>query len=189
MKECFFTNSMNLAKNIAIRKLDKGDIAVDATMGNGNDTVFLANLVGEEGKVYSFDIQEVALENTQRKLIENNIFNRVQLIHDGHENIDKYVKENVNLIMFNLGYLPKASHEITTKGETTIIALEKSLKILNKGGVILIVIYYGHENGKVEKEMVEEFTSKLNQKEYNVVRLQFINQINNPPMLIAVEKR
>lgn len=189
MRKDFLTNSMDLAKKIALLKLKKGDIAVDATMGNGNDTVFLANIVGDTGKVYAFDIQKEAIENTKKRLIDNKDSDKIILIHDGHENMDKYVKDKVKLVMFNLGYLPKSSHKITTKAETTLIAVEKSLKLLDENGVVLIVIYYGHENGKIEREALEKFTSSLNQKEYNVVKLEFINQINYPPILIAIEKR
>ena len=189
MGKNFLTNSMNLAKEIAIKKLQEGDIAVDATMGNGNDTVFLANLVGESGKVYSFDVQSTAIENTKKRISDNKINTEIELIHDGHENLDKYIKEKVKLVMFNLGYLPSAEHNITTKAETTIVAIKKSLDMLEKNGVILLVIYHGHENGKLEKVAIEEFTSSLNQKEYNVMKLGFINQINNPPILVAIEKR
>lgn len=189
MDKNYLTNAMNLAKEIAIKKLREGDRAIDATMGNGNDTVFLSKIVGTKGKVYSFDVQGIALKNTNEKLIENNIGKEVELILDGHENMDKYIKEKVKLVMFNLGYLPKLSHEITTKSETTIVALEKSLNLLDKNGVVLLVIYHGHENGKKEKVDIEAFTSKLNQKEYNVMKVEFINQINNPPVLIAIEKR
>ncbi|QGU96779.1 methyltransferase domain-containing protein [Clostridium bovifaecis] len=180
---------MNLAKAIAINKLRSGDTVIDATMGNGNDTVFLAGLVGKEGKVYSFDIQDIAIENTEEKLKSANIFSNVKLIHDGHENIDKYVNEKVKLVMFNLGYLPSASHEITTKAETTITAIKKSLEVLDRDGVILLVIYHGHDNDKMERCAVEKLASNLDQKEYNVIRLEFINQMNNPPLLIAIEKR
>ncbi|AYF54298.1 methyltransferase [Clostridium botulinum] len=185
----FLTNSMNLAKEIAIKKLQHGDIAVDATMGNGNDTVFLAELVGDSGTVYSFDVQKEAIDNTRKKIIDNKIKTNIQLIHDGHENIDKYINKDVKLVMFNLGYLPKAEHKITTKADTTLIAIKKSLNLIHKNGVVLVVIYHGHENGKLEKVAVEEFASTLNQKEYNVMKLEFINQVNNPPILIAIEKR
>ncbi|KGM94718.1 SAM-dependent methyltransferase [Clostridium novyi A str. 4552] len=189
MRKNFLTNSINLAKEIAIKKLQEGDIAVDATMGNGNDTVFLASLVGYSGTVYSFDVQKEAIDNTRKKIIDNKIKTNIQLIHDGHENIDKYINKDVKLVMFNLGYLPSAEHNITTKAETTIVAVKKSLAILEKNGVALLVIYHGHENGKLEKVAIEEFTSNLNQKEYNVMKLEFINQVNNPPILIAIEKR
>lgn len=189
MEKNFLTNSMNLAKEIAKAKLKAGDIAVDATMGNGNDTVFLGRLVGERGKIYSFDVQSIAIENTKKRIIDNKINTKIELINDGHQNMDVYIKEKVKLVMFNLGYLPNAEHNITTKADTTIIAIKKSLDILEKNGVVIIVIYHGHENGKLEKVAVEEFASTLNQKEYNVMKLMFINQINNPPMLIAIEKR
>ncbi|EGO88483.1 methyltransferase [Clostridium botulinum C] len=189
MEKNFLTNSMNLAKEIAIKKLQEGDMAVDATMGNGNDTVFLAELVGDSGTVYSFDVQKEAIDNTRKKIIDNKIKTNIQLIHDGHENIDKYINKDVKLVMFNLGYLPKAEHKITTKSDTTLIAIKKSLNLIHKNGVVLVVIYHGHENGKLEKVAVEEFASTLNQKEYNVMKLKFINQVNNPPILIAIEKR
>lgn len=189
METNYLTNAMNLAKELCQKKVKHGDVVVDATMGNGNDTIFLCKLVGEKGKVYSFDIQESAVEITKENLKINNVEGQVQLILDGHENIDKYIKEEVKLVMFNLGYLPKAEHRITTKVSTTIMAVEKSLKLLQKNGIVILVIYHGHEEGKKEKENIESFVKNLNQKEYNVIELCFINQVNNPPVLIAVEKR
>ncbi|AZV57299.1 methyltransferase domain-containing protein [Clostridium sp. AWRP] len=189
MMQNYFTNAVNIARDICRRKLNKGDIAVDATMGNGNDTELLAELVGDSGKVYSFDIQEAALQNTEEKLMKNNVSGWVKLIHDGHENMDKYVKDKVNLVIFNLGYLPKGEHSVTTKSATTLAALKKALNLICKNGIIILVVYYGHEEGKFEKEELEKYTEKLNQKEYNVVNLCFTNQINNPPMIIAIEKR
>lgn len=185
----FFTNSMNIAKEICKIKVKNGDIVVDATMGNGNDTLFLAELVGNEGKVYSFDIQNIALENTEKRLKEMNMENRVKVILDGHENLDKYIQGKIKLVIFNLGYLPNACHEVTTKSETTLLAIKKSLNILEKHGIVILVIYHGHEEGKREKKAIEEFTSCLNQKEFNVAKLSFTNQINNPPELICIEKR
>ena len=85
--------------------------------------------------------------------------------------------------------MPNACRSITTKGETTILAIKKALELLKENGVIILVIYYGHEEGKAERKMLYEFTSCLNQKEYNVVNLRFTNQINNPPELICIEKR
>lgn len=183
-----FINVIEISKKICRLKLNNGDKAVDCTMGNGNDTAFLCRLVGEKGKVYAFDIQESAVINTRKKLQELNFLERAEIILDGHQNIDKYIKENVRLAIFNLGYLPRGNHEITTKKETTIEAVQKCLDILEPNGIILLVIYTGHENGKTEKEGLESFTSKLNQKEYNVANVCFTNQINNPPELICIEK-
>lgn len=183
-----FVNAVGVSKYICRSKLKEGDTAVDATMGNGNDTVFLTQLVGASGKVYAFDIQKEAIVNTKERLKRLNHEDRVELIHDGHENIDKYINEKVNLIIFNLGYLPKGNHEITTKAESTLESIEKSLNILEDRGIILLVIYPGHESGKQEKHVIEEFSRSLNQKVFSVVNLNFINQVNNPPEIICIEK-
>lgn len=185
----FFTNSMNIAKEICKIKIEEGDKVVDATMGKGSDTLFLASLVGERGEVYSFDIQSEAIQATKEKLEKNNVKAKVNLILDGHENIDKYVEGGVKIVMFNLGYLPSFSHSITTKAHSTIEALKKSLKFLVPNGVVILVVYHGHENGKAEKEALEKYTKTLNQREYNVAQLEFANQINYPPRLLVIEKR
>lgn len=181
-------NAIEISKTICKLKLRSGDIAVDCTMGNGHDTAFLCQLVGEKGKIYAFDIQEGAASTTKKKLQELNFLERVEIILDGHQNVDKYIKEKVRLVIFNLGYLPGGNHEITTKKETTIEALQKCLGILGPNGIILCVIYTGHENGKREKEALENLTSKLSQKDYSVANICFTNQINNPPELICIEK-
>lgn len=187
-KQNFFINAVEISKYICKLKLKDGDIAVDCTMGNGNDTAFLCDLVGDEGKVYAFDIQETAIINTKDKLKELNLIERAEIIFDSHQNIDKYIKENVKLIMFNLGYLPGGNHDITTEKNTTIKAAEKCLSLIEPSGIIIFVVYSGHANGREEKRALECFTSELNQKEYNVVKICFTNQINNPPELICIEK-
>ncbi|WP_333887639.1 class I SAM-dependent methyltransferase [Clostridium sp.] len=189
MNKNYFTNAVNIARDICMKKLKEGDIAVDATMGNGNDTVFLAELVGQSGKVYGFDIQEDAIKSTQKKIIDKNLFKYVKLINDGHENMDNYISEKVKLVIFNLGYLPKGKHYITTNADTTLIALKKALNLIDKNGVVILVVYYGHEQGKYEKISLEKYSRKLDQRKYNVVKMDFINQINSPPMLMVIEKR
>ncbi|HPD00460.1 MAG TPA: class I SAM-dependent methyltransferase [Acetivibrio sp.] len=166
----------------------EGDTVVDATCGNGNDTAFLAGLVGEKGKVYSFDIQDRALCNAKKRIDELGLTKRVELIKDGHENMDKYVNMPVKAVMFNLGYLPGGDHKIGTKPQTTIQAIKKAMNLLIKGGVIVIVIYYGGDSGFEEKERVLEFLTGIDQKEYIVMKNEFINQANCPPILVCIEK-
>jgi membrane protein DedA with SNARE-associated domain/precorrin-6B methylase 2 len=182
MKENFFTNAVNIAKGICSMKLQPGDAAVDATMGNGNDTEFLAKLVGDSGRVYAFDIQKMAVDNTRKRLEEKELLHRVTLINEGHENMDKFINGEVKLVIFNLGYLPAADHNIITKPETTVAAIEKSLKLLKRNGIVIIVIYYGHEGGTAERDAVESYSEGLNQKEYNVAGTKFLNQINTLPV-------
>ncbi|KOR26516.1 class I SAM-dependent methyltransferase [Clostridium sp. L74] len=183
-----FNNAVSIAKYICEKTLKFGDVAVDCTLGNGNDTILLANLVGNEGKIFSFDIQKEAIQGTKEKL-KDFPYKNIILINDGHENLDKYIQEKANLFVFNLGYLPGNNHNVTTKAETTLKAVEKALKLLDDNGIVLLAIYHGHESGKEEKIVLEDFTSKLDQKVYNVMKSVFINQANNPPILICIEKR
>ena len=187
--EFIFTNAVNVSKDICRKKLKAGDTAVDATCGNGNDTVFMAQLVGENGKVYSFDIQESAIDNTRENLKKSNTEKQVELICDNHINMNRYIKNKAKVVMFNLGYLPGGDHSITTRTDTTILAIKNSIDIIETGGIILIVTYPGHTEGIYENEAVISFTSMLDQKIYNAAHLKFINEINNPPELTVIEKR
>lgn len=185
-----FLNKVTEVNKVFIDKIvNTGDTVIDATMGNGYDTLYLAKLVGNTGKVYAFDVQEEALKSTKKKVERDNLQCYVELILDGHENIDKYVKEEVSCVLFNLGYLPRAKHNIITKPETTLQALEKSLNLLKPNGVISVAIYTGHEGGMDEKNEVCQYLNNLDQNYYNVLHMNFTNQVNNPPELILVEKK
>lgn len=187
MNKKLIKNATGLAKNIINNKLENGMIAVDATIGNGNDTLQLAIGVGNNGKVYGFDIQRLAIENTRQLLINNNIKSRVQLIHDSHEKLLEYIDEKIDLAIFNLGYLPKGDHSIITNSRSTIKAMESVLNNLNENGILIIVVYYGHEGGKKEKEDVEIYLNNLDQKRFTVLKMDFINQINNPPFVFYIQ--
>lgn len=166
--------------------LKLGDHAVDATAGNGHDTHFLAGLVGDEGKVFAFDIQEEAIRNT-RERVEG--FPQVELIHDSHGKISSYVKEPISAAVFNLGYLPKGDHSIITKSRSTLAAIEQCLSLLKPKGVVLIVIYSGHTGGGEERDAVLDFVTQLPQASYDVLQYGFINQRHSPPFLVAIEKK
>ena len=159
------------------------DIVVDATMGNGHDTLFLARLAK---KVYAFDIQEQAVEQTTKRLADAKLDN-VELLLTGHENVDQYV-ESIKAAIFNLGYLPSADKTVITQPHTTIQALEKLCQRLVAGGRIAIMIYYGHAGGDVERDAVLDFVSQLPQQEFTVALYKTINQINQPPFLVMIEK-
>lgn len=181
-------NTLQIAKDMINQHVKEGDIVLDCTVGNGNDTISLAKLVGQTGKVYGFDIQKKAIDITLKQLTCENINNRVILIEDGHENIDIYIQDKLDFIIYNLGYLPKGDKTIKTNKETTLISLKKSLNLLNNNGIILISCYTGHDGGLDEKNLVEQLLSNLDQKIYNVIKYEFINQKNFPPILYGVEK-
>lgn len=180
----------NFAQYIMSEKINEGSVVVDATMGNGNDTLFLAELIGTEGKVYAFDIQAIAIENTMRKITINKLDSYdIKLINDSHENIENYVLDSIDGAMFNLGYLPKGDHSIITKGESTIKGIKSAIKLLNPGGIISIIIYYGHEGGNEEKEEVIRFLQGLSSEDVTVMECNYVNHGNNPPIVIFIEKK
>lgn len=189
IKAKYLTKVTDLNKVLLEDVISEGDTVIDATMGNGYDTKYLAQKVGENGVVYSFDVQEEAIKSTKKRLEKENLLNRVNLVLDGHENIDIYVKDEVSCVLFNLGYLPRAKHQIITKPDTTLQAIKKSLNLLKPHGVISIAIYTGHEGGMDECNVVFDYVSKLDQSNFNVLNCNFVNQVNNPPRLILIEKK
>lgn len=189
MQAKYLNKATDLAKDLITKVVCEKDVVVDATVGNGNDTLFLCDLVGEEGRVIGFDVQKIALEKTEKRLKERKILDRVELINSGHENMKNYIDCEVSAIMFNLGYLPGNDHSITTKYGTTLKAIKEGIDLLQKNGVMTIVIYPGHREGMEEKENLLEFLCTVDQRKANVLKMEFINQINNPPLLIAIEKK
>lgn len=189
MKVKYLTKVTDLNKVLLEDVINEGDIVIDATMGNGYDTKYLAEKVGENGFVYSFDVQEEAIKSTKKRLEKAGLIDRVNLILDGHQNMDMYVNKEVSCVMFNLGYLPRAKHQVITKPETTLEAIKKSLDLLKPNGVVSIAIYTGHEGGMEECDEVFGYVSKLDQSEYSVLNCNFVNQINHPPRLIMIEKK
>lgn len=181
-------NALVLSSKIMEKLVRSGDSVVDCTLGNGNDSLRLAELVGESGRVYSFDIQKEAIEISRSKLEEEGLLNRVMLINDGHENIDKYILKEVDFIIYNLGYLPGGNKEIVTKSETTIDSISKGLRLLSPSGTLVVVSYIGHSGGMDENNKIEIMFESLEQKKYNVVKFQFFNQKNNPPIVYMIEK-
>jgi len=174
-------------KYLLEKAVKPGDIAIDATCGNGNDTVFLSHLVGEHGKIFAFDIQQEAIVSTNNRLKELEIKN-VHLIQDGHENVLNYISSEISAAIFNLGYLPGSDQTVTTSGTTTWKALTDILLRLKIGGIIILVIYHGHESGKIEREMLEEAITTLDPSQTEVLRYEFLNK-SNAPYIIAIEKK
>jgi len=161
-------------------------VLCDFTMGNGHDTEYLCKKV-PDGKVYAFDIQESALVNTRKRLDDAGLSNAV-LIHSSHANCKEYIKEPIDGGMFNLGYLPGSGNKsLHTMRESTLPAVTGAIELLKKGGVLVISIYPGHEEGRLEGEMLTSELSKLDKKYYCVTQFRLINS-PDAPFIIAVEK-
>lgn len=168
------------------------DIVIDATCGNGHDTLLLASLVGPNGHVYAFDVQEQAINHTKAKLQDGN-YENATFVLDSHDKLNKWIRPDhqgsIAAAIFNLGYLPGSDKEIITKASSTISAVELLLQYIQKGGLIILVVYHGHDGGTEEKDALVSFVCELNQKDYAVLRYEFINQVNAPPFVLAIQKK
>lgn len=165
--------------------LSPGETAVDATCGNGHDTVALAKLGA--GTIYAFDIQQTAIQNTKDALIAQNLYSdHIHLILDGHENMTRYIREKVQVVIFNLGYLPAASKEVITKTQTTLKAVSQALSLLKEDGLLCITMYSGHPGGKEEKEALLSFAQSLDTSLYHTAYINMLNQRNHPPELLLI---
>lgn len=173
--------------------LQPGDTAIDATVGNGHDTLFLAEAVNGTGKVYGFDIQQAALDNTRRQLEQNNLADRVSLFHTGHERMAELVPKTehgqVKAIMFNLGYLPGSDKIHTTRTDTTLMALDTAIQLLSPGGRLSVLAYTGHEGGQQEADAVRHWAVQLPAEDFSVSLEIPPTKRGNPPVLIIVEKQ
>ena len=177
-----------LAREVLERAVRPGDTVVDATMGNGHDTLMLCEAVGPEGRVYAFDIQQDAVKETEKLLKSQGVYERATLINAGHEHMKDYVTGPVNAVVFNLGWLPGGDHSITTHWETTSRAVQAALELLGTGGVLVICAYPGHEEGNRERRELAGFLSDLDNRVYNVLRQQFLNANTGAPECFVVQK-
>lgn len=174
-------NITDLSHDIISNYCVNFNVAVDETLGNGYDSDFLAS---NFKKVYSFDIQNTAIENYKAKNMSN-----VELICDSHENIDSYIKENIDAAMYNLGFLPGGDKSITTTYKSTLNSLEKTSKLLNSGGIITIAIYCGHEQGKEEFNKLLDFVEGLPKDSFGVMLHSYLNRNENAPKLMVIERK
>ena len=180
-----FSHEMILSANL------ENGLFIDATAGNGHDTLFLAQHIEKGSKILAFDIQEQAILQTRQLLQNNDLEEKVTCILDSHAQLLNYLdkKDFIRLAIFNLGYLPGSDKKIITTPSSTLEAILILLDRLEKKGKIIIVSYYGHEGGVEEKNSVEGLISALPQKDWSVLKYQFINQINCPPICYVIEKK
>ena len=178
-----------IAADCMRRFLRPGDTAVDATMGNGHDTLTLCQLVGETGKVYAFDVQAQAVDATAARLRQAGMEQRAILIHAGHQHMADYVPGPVHAVMFNLGWLPGGDKAVTTHWDTTRQAIDAALRLLAPGGICVVCVYPGHAAGDEERRQLTAWLSGLRPQEYNVLAHRFLNAGPGAPECIIIQKQ
>lgn len=145
-----------LVQEILRRLIAPGDLAIDATAGNGHDTIFLAECVGAAGRVLAFDVQEAALVSATSRVKAAGFAPRVEFFHESHaEMAARAAAGSAAVVMFNLGYLPGENHALTTEQATTLSALASAATVLKPGGILAVICYPGHPAGAAEAVAVE----------------------------------
>jgi 16S rRNA C1402 N4-methylase RsmH len=182
---------------IVSARLRPGDVVVDATAGNGHDTVFLAERVLPGGRVFAFDVQEAAIAQTREQITNLKLqitrAEDITLHHAGHERMGELLPEEargrLRAVMFNLGYLPGGDKELITRVETTLSALGQALDWLAPDGVLTVVVYPGHEGGREEADAVVRWMAALPSDQFEAQRLGYVNFKPGTPFCLAVRKR
>lgn len=183
-----FKSARHWAEELIRQAVEPGARVIDATMGNGYDTQWLAELVGESGHVYGFDIQLEAVNRTRDRLAAAGLENRATLFHAGHEHIAELVGEPVDAAVFNLGWLPGTDKALRTRAETTLTAVNAALDKLKEGALMTICVYPGHPEGRDELDRLIAWGRALPGEKYDVMARAYLNQSGEPPVLIAVKK-
>jgi tRNA1(Val) A37 N6-methylase TrmN6 len=181
MAQKFFSHLL-LAQKYWKDFLQPNDHVIDATAGNGQDTLFLAQQL-PFGKVYAFDVQKMALENTHLLIDKHHLTERVSLFLSSHEHLLDFAPQPIRLIVYNLGYLPGGDKKITTLSLSTQKSLCQALKIIEKTkGALSIMCYPGHEEGKKEQELLLSLFSSLDPKLWEVCYHQWTNRLSSPTL-------
>jgi hypothetical protein len=183
-------NHIKLAHHYWKTHLKPGDIAIDATCGNGQDSLYIAKhvLTENSGALYLFDIQQIALDQTRLRLsseLNAMQISRVHFCHLNHSEFCQTIKpETVSLIAYNLGYLPGGEKSITTLTETTLMSLNNALSLIKPGGLISVTCYPGHAEGLKEEEAILNWSSQCNPSLWSCCLHKWINKPKSPSLLI-----
>ena len=177
---------------LARQVLRPGDNALDGTVGNGHDTVALAEAVGPGGRVFGFDIQPEALAAASDRLEKHGLRERAVLHLAGHETLGRLLpaelQEQLQVAVFNLGYLPGGNSARTTHPSTTVAALDAALDWLAPHGLLLVTVYSGHAGGQEESETVRNWANTLRRDQFHATAYAHLNR-DAAPWVLAVEKQ
>ena len=182
-------SALQIIHHVLELHIQPGDRCIDATAGRGKDTLFLAKLVGETGHVTAFDIQQGAIDSTTALLHDNGMDSRTSVILDSHAHMENYAEAGtISAITFNFGWLPGGDHNVFTRPDSSIAAIEAGLRLLKDDGIMTLILYYGRETGFAERDALLEYLPTLNSDLYTVVEMPFMNRQNCPPIPIVIFK-
>ena len=170
------------------QRVRPGDLVLDATCGNGLDTLLLAQLTGEKGRVWGFDLQPAAIAATRALLQREGRLSRVELIEADHQRLVEFVPAGLQAAVFNLGYLPGGDGSLITSPQSTVPALQQAAFLLARRGILVVSLYTGHEGGAEEALAVADWGASLPPKDFNVWCSRQLNRPEIAPYLLLVER-
>lgn len=180
-------NTLAFAHEFIKRYVKAGNFCIDATAGRGRDTALLCQLVGENGTVLAFDVQESAILQTKKLLAEQGL--RAQVILDSHANMENYAKpESVDCIVFNFGRLPGGDPSVFTTEQSSVAAIAAGLRLLKPGGIMSLSIYYGGANGYTERDAILVYLKTIDDRKFSVLVGDWANRTGDPPIPVFLWK-
>ena len=182
-------NALGVTQRFWRQHLGPGMRVADATAGNGHDTRLLRELVGESGEVFAMDLQQSAVEATRARLREAGVDQNDRVVQDSHAHLSRYLPPAwADGVVFNLGWLPGGDHDVFTREESTLPALDQALDILRPGGILTVCVYYGRNNGYGERDAVLSWARSLDHRQYTALIVDFANRKNDPPIPVWIVK-
>lgn len=180
---------LSLQKKFILPHLHEGDTAVDFTMGNGYDTVFLSKTVGEGGK--SMRSTYRSPRSSQRSTISKKTAAPTTGISSAHPTTERpeFVGGKIKAGMFNLGYLPGSGHkQLTTKRTTTLPAVKNAMEMLGEDAILCVAVYPGHPEGALEGKELTEYFSTVSRFKYSIAQIRMVNSPESPFFTIIETK-
>lgn len=186
-----FNSHLDLSHEYWSKIIPEGGIAIDATCGNGHDTLFLAKLClkNESGKVIAIDIQQQAIEKTKALLQKEEIdLSKIEFIHGSHSKFT-LPDNSVDLIVYNLGYLPGSDKSVKTLIDSTLESIKDAMRLIKKSGAISVTFYPGHTEGKEERDAILEWGSHIDPQLWSLCHHQWMNRRDAPSLLLMQKSK
>lgn len=186
---------LSFAHQLWEKHIFPGDLVIDATCGNGHDTLILAKLAltNSFGSVITIDIQPEAISKAQEHLKSNlsaEMFSLIDFHLGCHSQFPKILLEkSVRLVVYNLGYLPGGNKALTTCTETTLESIRQAQHLLMPKGIICITCYPGHPEGKKEREVLLHYVEKLNYQDWSCSHHHWVNTVSAPSVILIQSRK
>ena len=181
-------NTLSMVHRFLEQSVKPGSFCIDATAGKGRDTALLCRLAGEMGRVLAFDIQQAAVDQTKALLAAEGL--TAEVVLDSHAHMERYAEAGTaDCVVFNFSRLPGGDPAVFTRADSSVTALDAALRVLKPGGAVAIALYYGGANGYTERDAVLHWLETLDDRRYSVLRCDWANRRNDPPMPIFIWNR